>query len=63
MDTIAYINDTETMRKPVIRQNRKAPVARKTAIEKTPDSELMSVEEYFDILRKRVNEYYDSLQG
>ena len=27
----------------------------------TPESELMTVEEYFGILRKRVNEYYDNL--
>ena len=29
----------------------------------TPESELMSVEEYFGIFRKRVNDYYDSIQG
>lgn len=28
---------------------------------KTPEDELMTVEEYFGILRKRVNEYYDNL--
>ena len=28
---------------------------------KTPESELMTLEEYFGILRKRVNEYYDNL--
>jgi len=32
-------------------------------IAKTPESELMSVEEYFGLLRQRVNERYDSLQG
>ena len=32
-------------------------------VEKTPESELMTVEEYFGILRKRVNDYYDSIQG
>ena len=32
-------------------------------IEKTPESELMSVEEYFALLRRRVNERYDSLQS
>lgn len=30
---------------------------------KTPESELMSVEEFFGILRQRVNDYYDSLQS
>jgi hypothetical protein len=28
---------------------------------KTPEEELMTVEEYFGILRKRVNEHYDNL--
>lgn len=32
-------------------------------IVKTPESELMSVEEYFGLLRQRVNERYDNLQG
>ena len=30
-------------------------------VAKTPESELMTVEEYFGILRKRVNDYYDNL--
>ena len=30
-------------------------------VTKTPESELMTVEEYFGLLRKRVNEYYDNL--
>ena len=32
-------------------------------IAKTPESELMSVEEYFGLLRQRVNKRYDNLQG
>ena len=36
----------------------KKPVAQPQTIEKTPESELMTVEEYFGILRKRVNDYY-----
>ena len=28
---------------------------------KTPEEELMTVEEYFGILRKRVNEHYDNI--
>ena len=63
MDTTAYINSTKTVRTPQIRQRLKAPVAAQTAIEKTPESELMSVDEYFDILHKMVDEYYDSIQG
>lgn len=30
--------------------------------DQTPESELLTVEEYFGILRKRVNDYYDNLQ-
>ncbi len=63
MDTIACTNSTETMRVPRIRRGRKAPVAAQAVIEKTPESELMSVDEYFGILRKRINEYYDNLQS
>lgn len=63
MDTIAYINDTETMRMSPAKRYRKTPATKQIAPEKTPESELMSVEEYFDILRKRVNDYYDGLQG
>ena len=63
MDTIAYSDSTETMCAPRIRRGHKAPIAVKTAIEKTPESELMSVDEYFGILRKRVNDYYDSIQS
>lgn len=58
MDTVAYTNSTETMRASRIQRGRKASVAAQAAIEKTPESELMSVDKYFGILRKRVNEYY-----
>ena len=51
------------MRVPRIRRGRKAPVAAQAVIEKPPESELMSVDEYFGILRKRINEYYDNLQS
>ncbi len=30
-------------------------------MDKTPESELLTVEKYFGILRERVNEYYDNL--
>lgn len=63
MDTIAYTNSTETVCAPRIRRGRKATVAAQTAIEKTPESELMSVDEYFDILHKMVDEYYVSIQS
>ncbi len=59
--TVAYANDTKTMRKPHSRVVRKSSVSKKNEVPKTPESELMTVEEYFGILRKRVNDYYDSL--
>ena len=39
------------------------PVGGTQAVEKTPESELMEVDEYFDILHRMVDEYYDSIQG
>jgi hypothetical protein len=39
------------------------PIGTTQSVDKTPESELMEVDEYFEILRKRVNDYYDSLQG
>ena len=59
MDTISYTDSTETMRAPRIRRGHKAPIAVKTAIEKTPESELMTVEEYFDEVRQRCMENYE----
>ena len=61
METAVCTNDTDTMRMPSPRHILKSTTH--TDIPKTPESELMSVDEYFDILRKRVNDYYDSLQG
>jgi hypothetical protein len=63
MDTIAYTNSTETVCAPRIRRGRKATVAAQTAIEKTPESELMTVEEYFDEVWQRYLEKYEKLQA
>lgn len=60
---VACSNDTETIHSPRIGRGRKASVAAQTEIVRTPESELMSVDEYFGILRKRVNDYYDSIQS
>ena len=49
---------------PIAKVSIHAPSPTRDANEKmteTPESELMTVEEYFGILRKRVNEYYDNL--
>ena len=58
MDAVAYTNDTDTTRTPRTRHIAKESTAK---VAKTPESELMTVEEYFGILRKRVNDYYDNL--
>ena len=58
MDTI------ECPTNPIAKVSIHAPSPSRDANEKmteTPESELMTVEEYFGILRKRVNEYYDNL--
>ena len=61
MDTVAYTNDTDTMQMPRTRRIAKVSAHQAAKDAKTPESELMTVEEYFGILRKRVNEYYDNL--
>lgn len=61
----------ETILKKDMEMNNSTIVSEKKAcrtqvqenIAKTPESELISVEEYFGLLRQRVNEHYDSLQG
>ena len=58
MDTI------ECTTNPIAKVSIHAPSPSRDANEKmteTPESELMTVEEYFGILIKRVNEYYDNL--
>lgn len=61
MDSVAYTNDAETMKMPRTRSIDKVSVSKAAKVAKTPESELMTVEEYFGILRKRVNDYYDNL--
>ena len=63
METMTYTNDTETMRKPRSGSLPKATAHKQSEVPKTPESELMSVDEYFGILHKMVDEYYDSIQG
>ncbi|MBR1784115.1 MAG: hypothetical protein IJ760_01590 [Bacteroidales bacterium] len=36
---------------------------RETDLPRTPESELMSVEEYFGILHRMVDEHFDSIPG
>ncbi len=62
MESTATIERPKTAHTVHSARNRK-PVGSPQPVEKTPESELMTVEEYFEILRKRVNDYYDSIQG
>ena len=58
------MNTIECTTNPIAKVSIHAPSPSSDANEKmteTPESELMTVEEYFGILRKRVNEYYDNL--
>ena len=61
MDAVVNTNDTDTRRMPRTRRIAKVSVSKTAKVTKTPESELMTVEEYFGILRKRVNDYYDNL--
>ena len=62
MESLTNTDSTTTARTSRLRQARKAVDSQPSA-GKTPESELMEVDEYFDILHKMVDEYYDSIQG
>ena len=62
MESLTNTDSTSTARSSRLRQAQKAVDSQPSA-EKTPESELMEVDEYFDILHKMVDEYYDSIQG
>lgn len=59
MDAVTYTNDPDTVR--ITMRDAKASASKAAKVAKTPESELMTVEEYFGILRKRVNDYYNNL--
>lgn len=62
MDPVVAINgEIAAHSKRLVRSRKSAP--QEQFVEKTPESELMLEEEYFGILRKRVNDYYNGLQG
>lgn len=62
MESLTNTDSTTTARTSRLRQAKKAVDSQPSA-GKTPESELMEVDEYFDILHKMVDEYYDSIQG
>ena len=61
MESTATVNRSATMHVSHLDRNRH--IERHPIMEKTSESELMEVDEYFDILHKMVDEYYDSIQG
>ena len=56
-------NDMEMNNSTIVSEKKVCRTQAQENIVKTPESELMSVEEYFGLLRQRVNERYDNLQG
>lgn len=62
MTSVVNANSTETIHSPRLRHGGKMPVG-KAKNAPTPESELMSVDDYFNILHRMVDEYYDSIQG
>ena len=62
METIANVKNKKSVRTSHIRYTSN-PASIKPTAGKTPESELMEVDEYFDILHRMVDEYYDSIQG
>ena len=60
METIDHSASTGVRpNRPMVRRSHKV----ESDIPKTPECELMEVDEFFDELRTMVNEYYDSIQG
>ena len=62
MESVATIERPNAVRTAHSSRGRK-PIGTTQSVDKTPESELMEVDEYFDILHKMVDEYYDSIQG
>lgn len=60
---IAYSNVTETVQNPHAKRFSKTKAAMQTKVPKTPESELMSVEEYFGMVWNRCLEKYEKLHG
>lgn len=62
MESVATVERPKAVRTAHSSRGRK-PIGTTQSVDKTPESELMEVDEYFDILHKMVDEYYDSIQG
>lgn len=62
MESTSTIEQPKAIRTAHTTRNRK-PVGSTQAVEKTPESELMTVEEYFDEVWNRYLEKYEKLQA
>ena len=62
MEKTASTIPTNTVGLSRTRRVRKAPTDEQREVQKTPESELMSVEEYFDMVWDRYLEKYEKLQ-
>ncbi|MBO4614459.1 MAG: hypothetical protein J5709_05035 [Bacteroidales bacterium] len=62
MKTVSYTRNAETSAANTDRKNRDVAKQR-CEVSKTPENELLSVEEYFDMVWQRYLEKYEKLQG
>lgn len=62
MESVAKIERPKAVRTAHSARGRK-PIGTTQSVDKTPESELMTVEEYFDEVWQRYLEKYEKLQG
>lgn len=62
MESVATIERPKAVRTAHSARGRK-PIGTTQSVDKTPESELMTVEEYFDEVWQRYLEKYEKLQG
>jgi len=59
----AYTNTSETIRIPRTKRVAKASVSKQIEVSKTPENELMSVDDYFGMVWNRYLEKYEKLHS
>ena len=62
MESVATVERPKAVRTAHSSRGRK-PIGTTQSVDKTPESELMTVEEYFDEVWQRYLEKYEKLQG
>ncbi len=62
MESVATIENPKAVRTAHSARGQK-PIGTTQSVDKTPESELMTVEEYFDEVWQRYLEKYEKLQG